>query len=254
MKTLIMFCIFFGWANYFAQESNPNQELHNTWIIKQYYDRLIQTDSLYSAFKDSDYFIRMIYISKNLDALTVSSLNEGNSEKFTVINKNQLLVTENPFVNTPYTLSLISREGKTLLALHEVKQNNNDTMFYVPLDKKYSSLDGYERFINDRFITGTYASDDNKYKITFHSNGKTEGFGDCNEYGVDVFFSSFAHHDIIHLCNAQKVEDNGTLHRKVINSVSYSWKIVGSEIWLYNLTDEGYGNVTTLFTKLRKTK
>lgn len=235
----------------FAQATKPNSLFSNTWLLKPYYEKFIETDSLYHAYDDSFYFKRLIYISPNIDSLIVSSLNEGNLEVFEVKSENELHIAKTQFGNSPYTISLKTKENKTLLAL--VDDAKIDTVFYVPLEDKYKAVDGFHRFINNKFFTGTYKSEDNKYKITFYANGNLVGFHNYNEFRIDVFFSGFKHHDLVYFHNIQRTETDGLLRQKVIGYKTFNWRKVGKDIWLYNLSDEhGFGEVTTLFAKLKK--
>ena len=235
----------------FSQTIKPTRLFSNTWLIKPYYEKLVETDSLYHAFNDSFYFTRLIYISPNIDSLIVSSLNEGNLEAFEVKSENELHVAKTQFGNSPYTIFLTTAENKTLLAL--IEDAKVDTVFYVPLEDKYKVVNGFHKFINDKFFTGTYISEDSKYKITFHANGQLEGFHNYNEYRVDVFFSGFIRHDLVYFHDIQRIDIDELLRQKVVGYKSFNWRKVGKDIWLYNLSDKhGFGEVTTLFTKLKK--
>jgi hypothetical protein len=246
--TLIILLLFqFGAVSsfYFAQQSELNDDLSNTWLLDKYYERLTKSDSICCAMNYSDFEIRRIYFNGKDSILNIGSLIEGNREPFVVKNSNELYVAKSPFFRNPYTLSLVAKKGKAFLALHEIKESSSDTIFYVSLPKEYSTFDGFEHFINDKSFTGTYISEDQKLRLNFSQDGKIDGFEDFNQYVVHHFIHNLNPFDVV---SFQRKRDG-----RIKKYKSFNWRKVGKDIWLYNLNDElEITDVTTLFAKLKK--
>lgn len=228
-----------------AQAIRPNSDFDNTWLLKNYYERLTKSDSICNAMNYSDFEIRIIYLKAKENILNIGSLIEGNRESFIIKNPNELYIAKSAFFRNPFTLSLKTRGSKTFLGLYEIKDSNKDSIIYVSLPKEYDTSDGFEHFINDKAFTGTYTSEDQKLRLKFFRNGKIEGFEDYGHYVVHHFTYSLNPFDIV---TFQRKEAN-----KIKKHKSFHWKKTGREIWLYNLSDETpVAEITTLFAKLKK--
>ncbi|MDP2036728.1 MAG: hypothetical protein Q8L04_05055 [Ignavibacteria bacterium] len=219
--------------------------------MTNYYERLIKSDSICIAMNYSDFEIRRIYFSGKDSILNIGSLIEGNRESYIVESPNELYVAKSPFFRNPYTLSLVAKKGKTFVTLHEIKESSNDTIFYVSLPKEYSTSHGFEHFINDKSFTGTYLSEDQKLRLNFSQDGKVEGLEDFNRYIVHSH--TLTNFDIVTFQKKSKDNIIKGAFEKIVENKSFHWRKVGKDIWLYNLSDKhGFGEVTTLFTKLKK--
>lgn len=199
----------------------------------------------------SDFEIRRIYFNGKDSILNIGSLIEGNRESYIVKSPNELYVAKSPFFRNPYTLSLADKKGKTFLALHEIKGSSNDTIFYVSLPKEYDTTNGFEYFLNDKSFTGTYLSEDQKLRLNFSQDGKVEGLEDFNRYIVHSH--TLTNFDIVTFQKKSKDNIIKGAFEKIVKNKSFHWVKVGSDIWLYNLSDETpVAEVTTLFAKLKK--
>ncbi|MFA7418299.1 MAG: hypothetical protein WCZ90_01340 [Melioribacteraceae bacterium] len=236
-----------------AQTSEPNSNFDNTWLLKNYYERLAKSDSVCSAMNYSDFEIRRIYFNGKENVLNIGSLIEGNRESFVVKNPDELYIAKSAFFRNPFTLSLVTRDAKTFLAFHEIKESNKDTIYYVPLGDKYRSSSGFEHFINDKVITGTYISADQKLRLNFSQDGKLEGFEDYNKFVVH--HHTLTGFDIVTFQKKISQNINNNVSGKIIKHKSFHWKKINDDILLYNLSDETpVAEITTLFAKLRKAK
>jgi len=234
-----------------AQTIEPSSGFNNTWLLDKYYERLTKSDSVCSAMNFSDFEIRRIYFNRKDSILIIGSLIEGNRESFFVRSPNEIYVAKSPFFRNPYTLSLATKAGKAFLALHEIKESSNDTIFYVSLPREYGTFDGFEHFVNDKSFAGTYISEDQKLRLNFSQDGQIEGFEDFNQYVVH-------HHTLtsFDIITFQKKGRNNIIQEafeKTIKDRSYHWRKVGKNILLYNLSDETpVADITTLFAELKK--
>lgn len=254
MKSLIVLAAILVCASpYFcsAQTIEPSIGFNNTWLLDKYYERLTRSDSVCSAMNFSDFEIRRIYFSGKDSVLSIGSLIEGNRESFIVKSPNEIYIAKSPFFRNPYTLSLATKAGKAFLALHEIKESNNDTIFYVSLPREYGTFDGFEHFVNDKSFTGTYISKDQKLRLNFSQDGQIEGFEDFNQYVVHHHtLTSF---DIVTFQKKEQQTTNENTFEKIMKHKSFHWKKLGENILLYNLSDETpVAEISTFFAKLNK--
>lgn len=247
----ILVCVLHSSA--LTQTIEPNRNFNNTWLLKNYYERLAKNESICSAMNYSDFEIRRIYFNEKENVLNISSLIEGNRESFVVKNSNELYIAKSAFFRNPFTLSLVTRGSKTFLVLYEIKGSNKDSIFYVPLPQAYNTSDGFECFINDKSFTGTYLSEDQTLRLTFFQDGKLEGFEDYNKFVVH--HHTLTNFDIVTFQKKVSLNINKNTSGKIVKHKSFHWRKIDGNILLYNLSDETpVAEISSFFAKLNKVK
>lgn len=246
--------IFFIWVNLYSQiKIDLNEGFNRMWLLKPYFEKLLNEKRVCEAYSFSDFEIHSIRINKATSTIILSTFNEGVTDSFTITNPNEIYIPKSLWFKHPYSLSLIEKSKENVLAFYEFRELNKDTVYFKSLSNEYNNKNGFTNFINDKYFTGTYISEDAKYRLVFHQDGTLEGFLNYNRFIVDVFLPRAVQIDVVTFQNDSKNNIRKGSFEKMLNDISFHWEKVGNDIWLYNLSDlTPEAEVTSLFTKLKK--
>jgi len=179
---LLVILFFLSSASLAQEQLKPNSEFYHTWLQYDLYEHLMSGKTP-SEFQSPLNLVAQVYFYENSKRILIGNFYEGVHQQFKVKNKDTIEVTYPGTNKIEFVLTLTAINDKTVLVI----KREDKTYFLASLDDKYHVENGIDYFINDKFFTGNYISeDDSTQKITFTSDGKVIGIDNFNEYTLPI--------------------------------------------------------------------
>lgn len=226
----LLVCLFFLSSVSPAQELiKPNPEFYHTWLWADFYSGLMNDKTPCQLYPLPNHTMQL-YFNKNENEVLYGTFHEGITKKFRVLSKDTIEVidAENKSKRLIICLSKIKEQSNLVI------QNEGKTFIYSALDDKYNFRHGVDYFINDKYFTGNYISeDDSTQKITFTSDGRVMGINNFNEYTLPIEGVPLPReYDIALLFEINKA----TGRRDKNLTIMMHWKKSKDKITLYNVS------------------
>lgn len=164
------------------EQIKPNPEFYHTWLWTDFYESLMNNKTPYELYPLPIHTMQL-YFDKDENEVFYGTFHEGITKRFRVISNDTIEIIDAENKSKKLIIYLSEIMGQPNLVIND----EGKTFFYSALNDKYNFRDGVHSFINDKFFTGNYNSeDDSTQKITFTSDGKVMGIDNFNEYTLPI--------------------------------------------------------------------